>query len=84
MYLLDLAKSWNTSDPAWSLLSTNDSTVPATSYFAATYLKESNQFFIDGGLLPQSIQNKSTSLLYDTIKNEWKVPSLKGSTLTQR
>lgn len=83
MYSLNLAQPWNTSDPAWSLLETSDANIPL-SYFAATILTQSHQLFLDGGILPPDRQVSSSSLVYDTLQNEWMVPALKGPSLTRR
>lgn len=83
MYSLNLAQSWNTSDPAWSLLETSDANIPL-SYFAATILTQSHQLFLDGGILPPDRQVSSSSLVYDILQNEWMVPALKGPSLTRR
>ena len=83
LYSLDLSQSWNTTDPAWSSIDSSEITSPV-SFFASTYLKDTHQFFIDGGLMPNNTAKKSTTSYYDTVVNKWTTPTLKGLPLSQR
>lgn len=86
MHSLDLYQSWNTSDPAWSLIETtksdqNEVTTPSA-FFAATYLPSPHSFLIDGGTLVKF--KNQTTIYYDTIQDIWVVPNLKGQSYLRR
>lgn len=75
---LNLYHSWNTTDPAWSMIEVNNS---PSAFFASTYLPISNNFFIDGGLQDTK---KSQTMYYDTLNNIWVTPNIKGLPLIKR
>ncbi|GAA5813767.1 hypothetical protein MFLAVUS_007254 [Mucor flavus] len=78
MSSLNLYHSWNTTDPAWSMIEANNS---PSAFFASTYLPISNNFFIDGGLQDTK---KSQTMYYDTLNNIWVTPNIKGLPLIKR
>lgn len=75
---LDLYNSWNTTDPAWSIIESNMS---PTSFFASTFLPSTNNVLIDGGLQDTK---KSHTMYYDTLNNIWVTPNIKGLPLIKR
>lgn len=90
MYSLNLYQSWNTTEPAWSIMETakydrNDVTRPVA-FFAATYLPNAHHFLIDGGTI--SSENKSSSnnetLYYDPINETWLQPNIRGQRAVRR
>lgn len=90
MYSLDLYQSWNTSDPAWSVIETaksdrNEVTTPSA-FFAATYLPSSHNFLIDGGTITafNTLRPKNQTIYYDTLKDIWVNPNLKGEIYIRR
>ncbi|GAA5806377.1 hypothetical protein HPULCUR_011910 [Helicostylum pulchrum] len=78
MSSLNLYHSWNTTDPAWSMIEANNS---PSAFFASAYLPISNNFFIDGGLQDTK---KSQTMYYDTLNNIWVTPNIKGLPLIKR
>lgn len=82
MHSLNLYQSWNTTDPAWSMIEpTNNDIILPTAFSASTFLSNSNNFFVDGGL--QS-QRKSQTIYYDTFNGIWMNPIIKGPPLIKR
>ena len=85
MHSLNLYESWNTTDPAWSIMNTSIDQIQPVSFFAATYLSNTHNFLIDGGTslyLEPAIKNQT--LYYDTLKDNWVKPNIKGQMPVRR
>lgn len=85
MHSLDLYQSWNTTDPAWSVMDTSVDQLAPVSFFAATYLPSTRNFVIDGGaaIVRPNMRNQST-LYYDTLQDHWESPTIKGNMPARR
>ncbi|GAN06340.1 kelch repeatcontaining protein [Mucor ambiguus] len=85
MHSLNLYQSWNTTDPAWSVMETSVDQVPPVSFFAAAYMPSTHNFLIDGGaaIIRPNMKNQST-LYYDTLQDRWESPTIKGDIPTRR
>lgn len=86
MHSLNLYESWNTTDPAWSVMGTSIDQIQPISFFAATYLSNTHNFLIDGGTslyLEPTVKNQ-TSLYYDTLQDNWVKPNIKGQMPVRR
>ncbi|KAK4522008.1 uncharacterized protein ATC70_004547 [Mucor velutinosus] len=85
MHSLDLYQSWNTTDPAWSVMETSVDQIPPVSFFAATYLPSTHNFLIDGGaaIVQPNMKNQST-LYYGALQNHWESPTIKGDMPARR
>ncbi|CEP16492.1 hypothetical protein [Parasitella parasitica] len=86
MYSLNLYQSWNTTDPAWSFMETSLDQVQPTSFFAATYLSNTHNFLVDGGASSrlESTMKEQTISYYDTLRDTWVKPTIKGQLPVQR
>ncbi|KAL9542268.1 hypothetical protein MBANPS3_008702 [Mucor bainieri] len=85
MHSLNLYQSWNTTDPAWSVMETSVDQVPPVSFFAATYLTSTHNFLIDGGAFsPRPNMKNQSTLYYDTLQDHWESPTIKGNMPARR
>jgi hypothetical protein len=88
MHSLNLYQSWNTSEPAWSLIEPNanlNETTSPVAFFAATYLANSHMLFIDGGIttIPTttSLQQTLPSSLQQPQQSQSSTASKKSQTI---
>lgn len=80
MHSLNLYQSWNTTDPAWSMVEpSNHDIILPTAFSASTFLTNSNRFLVDGGL-----QSPHKTIYYDTLNGIWYNPIMKGPPLLKR
>ncbi|KAI8643455.1 hypothetical protein BD408DRAFT_431485 [Parasitella parasitica] len=86
MHSLNLYQSWNTTDPAWSVMDTLLDQVQPISFFAASYLSNTHNFLVDGGTSDrlEPAAKKQTVSYYDTLQDTWVKPAIKGQLPVQR
>lgn len=90
MHSLNLYQSWNTTEPAWSLIEAakydrNNVTQPVA-FFAATYLPIAHRFLIDGGTInAETVGNSNNETFYYDSQNEtWFRPNVRGQRTVRR
>jgi hypothetical protein len=90
MHSLNLYLSWNTTEPAWSLMEITkydqDDVTRPVAFFAATYLPSAHHFLIDGGTIgTENVLNSTNeTLYYDSLNETWARPYIRGQRTIRR